>query len=130
MEQADGTPRAPVADGGCDRFVATYVFDLLSEDAIQAWLEEAYRVLRPGGLLCTAGLTDGRRLLSRAVMAAWRGVHAVRPQWVGGCRPLRLAAHLDGARWRMAHHAVLEPWGMPGEVLVAERMADETDSRE
>jgi cyclopropane fatty-acyl-phospholipid synthase-like methyltransferase len=34
-----------------DRFISTYVLDLLSEENIDSLLSEAYRVLRTGGLL-------------------------------------------------------------------------------
>ena len=38
-------------DRSFDRFISTYVLDLLSEENIDSLLSEAYRVLRTGGLL-------------------------------------------------------------------------------
>ena len=52
----------------CDRFVASYVLDLLSEDEIEAVLEEAWRMLCPGGLLCLASICPGQGPVSRSFM--------------------------------------------------------------
>ena len=115
-------------DGACayesptasyDRVLATYVFDLLAPAAIRAGLAEAHRMLRPGGRLCVAGLTWGTRPVGRVVSAAWAALHRVRPQWVGGCRPLRLRRLLAPQRWTVQHHEVVQAWGVPSEVLVA-----------
>ena len=38
-------------DRSFDRFISTYVLDLLSEENIDSLLSEAYRILRTGGLL-------------------------------------------------------------------------------
>ena len=53
----DGGGAVPATDGSADRFVANYVFDLLSPEGTGAALAEARRVLVPGGLLCATGLT-------------------------------------------------------------------------
>ena len=64
--QTDGALRFDLFDGEVDRFVATYVLDLLSEKDIRQVIKEAYRVLGAGGLLC---LTSS--VLQHA--AAWPG---------------------------------------------------------
>jgi ubiquinone/menaquinone biosynthesis C-methylase UbiE len=117
----DGAPPAGEPAASCDRFVSNYVLDLLAEDEIAAVLREAQRILEPGGLLCLAGLSTGIGPLSRLVARAWLGVHALRPALVGGCRPLDLLARLPAQQWRVRHHAKLAPFGVPSEVLVAER---------
>jgi ubiquinone/menaquinone biosynthesis C-methylase UbiE len=117
----DGAPPAAEPAASRDRFVSNYVLDLLSEDDIAAVLREAHRILEPGGLLCLAGLSTGTGALSRLVARAWLRVHALRPAWVGGCRPLELLPRLPEERWRVVHHTALAPFGVPSEVLVAER---------
>jgi SAM-dependent methyltransferase len=119
----DGAPPAAEPAASRDRFVSNYVFDLLSEDEIAAVLREAHRILEPGGLLCLAGLSTGTGAVSRLVARAWLRVHALRPAWVGGCRPLELLGRLPATEWRVRHHAKLAPFGVPSEVLVAERPA-------
>lgn len=118
VRRSDGSPRLAVADGSCDRFLSTYVLDLLSEDDIRTALSEARRVLAPGGRLCLASLTFGTGIASRAVCRLWSAVHARRPSWVGGCRPLDLGAQLED-RWQIVHREIVCTLGICTEVVVA-----------
>ena len=118
---SDGAMALDAADRDFDRFVATYVLDLLSDRDIQALLAEAHRALCPRGLLCLAGLTHGKTFFSWLVSRAWSGVHAVRPRLVGGCRPIDIAATLPAADWRIRHRSVITGFGVPSEALVAAR---------
>jgi ubiquinone/menaquinone biosynthesis C-methylase UbiE len=121
VQATDGEPVLALPSGSVDRFVSTYVFDLLGEDEIRALLAEAHRVLEPGGLVCLAGLTHGTGLVSRAFERVWRALHALRPSLVGGCRPISLVGLLSSPQWRILHHRVVVAWGMPSEVVVAEK---------
>lgn len=117
----DGGMTVPAADGSFDRFVATYVLDLLNEADGRALIAEAQRTLAPGGLLCVAGITYGTGILSIPVMGLWRAVAGMAPGLVGGCRPQRAARLLSEASWRIVHRSVVAPWGIASEVLVAAR---------
>jgi SAM-dependent methyltransferase len=114
----DGSGPLPLASGGADRFLSTYVLDLLAEDEIAATLREARRVLTPGGLLCLASLTFGRIFPARVVSRAWSALSALNPRLVGGCRPLRLERFL-GADWTVIHHEVVCAFAICSDVLVA-----------
>ncbi|MFQ5349449.1 MAG: class I SAM-dependent methyltransferase [Thermoanaerobaculia bacterium] len=118
----DGEPRLPLPERVADRFVTNYVLDLLPLAEIDEVLAEAHRVLRPGGRLCATGLTEGSGPLSRLVSGLWRRVQRLSPRLVGGCRPVCVAERLDGAAWRPLHVATVVAWGIPSEVLVAERV--------
>jgi ubiquinone/menaquinone biosynthesis C-methylase UbiE len=109
----------PAGSRSVDRVVATYVLDLLGDVDAQRFLAEARRVLRPGGLLCVVGITQGTTLISRAVMGAWQWLFARRPSWVGGCRPTRLAAQLAPGEWNVRFRTVVTAWGVASEVVVA-----------
>ena len=109
-------------DASQDRVVATYVLDLLSDADIRTFLDDAHRLLAPGGRLCVAGLTEGGDPLSRLVARLWDALHALRPAWVGGCRPTTVRPRLASSRWRIVHHEVVTPWCIPSEVLVATRI--------
>ena len=117
----DGDATVPAADGTADRFVANYVFDLLGPEETGASLADARRVLEPGGLLCTAGLTFGEGGIARFVSRAWTGVWTRRPALVGGCRPVRLVDALDRAAWEVRHHRTVVSWGIASEVVIAGR---------
>lgn len=117
----DGRMVVPAADGAFDRFVATYVLDLLSEVDGRALIAEAHRTLEPGGLLCVAGITHGTGVLSIPIMGLWRAVAGLAPRLVGGCRPQRAERLLLEDRWRIDHHSIVTAWGVASEVLVAAR---------
>lgn len=119
IEQSDGAPRLRVPDGAFDRFVSTYVLDLLSVEDIALVLEEAHRVLAADGLLCLVSATHGRTALERGVMGLFGRLHALSPSLVGGCRAIDVLSSLPPGRWRVVHHEVVSKWGVPSEVLVA-----------
>lgn len=118
---SDGAVRFPLADGSVDRVVSSYVLDLLPEAEIRRFFSEAHRTLSPQGKVCLASLTRGFGLASRLVSLLWTMVFKLRPGLVGGCRPIRLESFLDPSRWRILHRKLLAPYGVPSEVLVAER---------
>lgn len=115
-----GAPALPLADAACDRFLSTYVLDLLGEDEIRAALFEAARVLAPDGLLCLASLTFGETLPSRLVSRVWTAVQSWSPRLVGGCRPLRLARFFP-PDLLVAHREVVCVLGISTEVIVGSR---------
>jgi ubiquinone/menaquinone biosynthesis C-methylase UbiE len=119
VEQSDGSPRIPARDATVDRFVSTYVLDLLSSDDIAAVLSEAWRVLSPEGILCLVSATHGRTPVERLTMGVAARLHSLSPRLVGGCRAVDLSSFLEPARWRLLHHGVVSKWGVPSEVLVA-----------
>jgi ubiquinone/menaquinone biosynthesis C-methylase UbiE len=118
---AEGDPPVDVAPESYDRFVSNYVFDLLSEEDIRGVLREAHRMLRPGGLLCLAGLSTGVGPLSRTVARVWSWIQAHRPSAVGGCRPIDLLPFFSTSAWQVRHHAKLVAFGITSEALVAQR---------
>lgn len=123
VRQSDGSPEVAAEEGACDRFLSTYVLDLLSEDEIDAVLATAHRVLAPGGLLGVASLSRGTTPASRLVTWVWERIHGLRPSLVGGCRPIAVADHLRADRWRIRHRGLVTPFGIASEIVVAERIA-------
>ena len=121
--RTDGSPRLDFGTATFDRFVSNYVLDLLTFEDIRIVLEEAWRVLCEGGLLGLTSLTDGFTPISRVVARVWRAVHAMRPALVGGCRPLSLSELVMRPRWRIRYHERFSTYGVPSEVLVAEKLS-------
>jgi ubiquinone/menaquinone biosynthesis C-methylase UbiE len=104
----------------CDRFLAVYVLDLLTDADIRALLAEARRLLIPGGLLGLVSLTSGFSPLSRVVATLWMALHRLHPALVGGCRPLLLENFVREG-WLISHIQKISSFGVPSEVLIAER---------
>ena len=117
----DGAPRIEAADAAFDRVVSNYVLDLLAPDDIAGVVAEAHRVLTPEGRLCLTSLTRGTTSVSRIVTWVWTRVHHWRPQLVGGCRPLALRDHLPAQGWRIAHRNVVVAYGIPSEIVIAQK---------
>ena len=84
--------------------------------------DEAYRALRPGGLLALASLTPGSTPPSRALAGLWKGLWRIDPRVVGGCRPVELAALIAPERWRVCDRLTVTRSALSSEVLIAERL--------
>ena len=119
VTRTDGRPRIPLPASSCDRFVSNYVLDLLSGQDILRTLDQAWRVLRPDGLLCLTSLTYGTTLSSKLAIAAWLAVHALRPSLVGGCRPILFTDFLGPASWKVLYSNTVVSQGIPSLVLIA-----------
>jgi SAM-dependent methyltransferase len=121
VELTDGRVSFPVPDGSCDRVVSTYVLDLLSPADGAAFVAEARRVLRPGGLLALASLAPGRTPPARLVTRLWQALWSLNPALLGGCRPLGLGSLLDGDEWIVLASFPVTDWFLSSDVLVARR---------
>lgn len=111
----------PGDDATFDRFLATYVFDLLSPDDARTLMAQAARLLAPGSLLALVSLTRGTTMASRVVCSAWNAVALRWPSLVGGCRSIELADLVTGPEWHPRLQEVLVSFGVPSEVMIVER---------
>jgi cyclopropane fatty-acyl-phospholipid synthase-like methyltransferase len=121
VQQTDGSLQFDALSGGYDRFVSTYVADLLSTSDIAALFSEAHRLLVPGGRLCLVSLTHGTSWLSRLVTGVWARAHRLAPTLVGGCRPLELQTLLEVRSFQMEYIQTVVAFGIPSEVVIAKR---------
>ena len=127
VRQTDGSLRFTAVSGSCDRFVSTYVLDLLAAPDIARVLSEAHRLLVDDGHLCLVSLTHGSTPLVRLVTWSWTRLHGLDPRLVGGCRPLELCDCLPGAAFHPDYVHVVTPFGVPSEVVVASKQSDGDD---
>jgi ubiquinone/menaquinone biosynthesis C-methylase UbiE len=121
VEQTNGSLQFEAASGSCDRFVSTYVADLLSTADISALFCEAHRLLLPEGRLCLVSLTNGTSWLSRLVTGVWARVHRLAPALVGGCRPVELQSLLEVRSFQVEYIQTVVAFGIPSEVVIAKR---------
>lgn len=119
VQRTHGELRFDHPSAGFDRYVATYVLDLLSEEDIAVALEEARRLLRPDGLLCTINLAFGEGGISSVVSRTWNYVSGKFPAHLGGCRPIRLRDFLESPSWDVVHEETVTVFAVASEVLVA-----------
>lgn len=123
VELSEGGPPVQKPSAVYDRFLSTYVFDLLSDDDIAAVLDQAHRMLVPGGMLCLCSLSSGSGITSRAVSEVWALAHRLSPTLVGGCRPIELTRYLEPSNWIVISHDRVAPFAIPSEVVVAGRVS-------
>lgn len=117
--RADITAFSPGAD--FDRVLSLFVVDLLPDIAIAEFLKRAHETLADDGLLCIAGLAEGRSGVSRMLSGIWKFVHERAPAAVGGCRPGQITPHLDADRWRVLHRESTCAYGLCSEAVVASK---------
>jgi ubiquinone/menaquinone biosynthesis C-methylase UbiE len=113
-----GESPLPGEDHSFDRFLAVYVFDLLSGEASAALISEARRLLTENGRLCLVGLAEGDSWASRVVSSLWKAVWRRSPSLVGGCRPIDLRGLLDDS-WMIDHVGTVTAWAVTSQVVVA-----------
>ncbi len=119
----NGSLKINLPDATFDRFVSTFVLDLLAPDDITLILQEARRLLVPGvGYLCLANLTRAQGLVSQIVMAGWVLLFKISPKIVGGCRPIDIQTYLTNTDWKVEYTNVIVSRGVPAQVLVARRV--------
>ena len=121
---SDGSTHLNFPDAGFDRFISTYVIDLLDEEEALELISEAHRVLCRDGLLCLVSITNGTGLFSRLLMSSWKLLHRFSPLLTGGCRPVRLPCLLQADEWEEESHHVISRFGVAMEVLVSRRRED------
>lgn len=118
----DNAKGLDLPDAAVDRFVSTYVFDLMPASEILSLLDEAARVVQPEGKLCLVSLTNSTQLFGRILTGMWSFVHQINPVLMGGCRPIELPEFVDENHWRVVHLSKAPRFGLTSEVLVAERL--------
>lgn len=114
-----GALRFDLPENSFDRFIASYVLDILSPEEIKKALVEAHRLLRKGGKVCLLSLTRGNSIPSKALSGFWDTLHRVNPRIVGGCRPIELLDFVEENKWALEFRGVAVSFGVPSEVVVA-----------
>ncbi len=129
VNRTSGKMTLDADDSSYDRFVSTYVCDLLSISDIVKLLDEAHRVLRPGGLLCLVSLTAGHGFGAKLATGMWRLAYWISPSVMGGCRPIRLWRYLFADHWEAKFRRVVCPGGLCTEILIARCIKDKEPLR-
>jgi ubiquinone/menaquinone biosynthesis C-methylase UbiE len=129
VEQTSGAITLRGPSESYDRFVASYVLDLLSDEDIRELLAEAYRILKPGGLLCTVGLTRGTSLSAKIGGVLWQAIFKLNPKLVGGCRAVVVRELLADSNWSVRYANVVTRYSISSEVLIAARKTGNKCSR-
>jgi len=113
-----GSATALEIDSSCvDLLVNTYMFDLLSLQAMTSALAEFHRVLKPGGKLVLVNMTRGRTFGS----GIYDRLYSRFPRLLGGCRGVQLHDILERNRFKVHTREYIQQCFFPSEVIVAHK---------
>jgi len=119
IKLSDGSTRIEQPDGAFDNFVSNYVFDLLAPEYVADIVSEAHRMLGNNGKLCLVSLGQGESGVSRILPAAWESIWRIKPELVGGCRPIDLRRLVKVEQWSIERYETVTSLGITSEVVVA-----------
>ncbi len=113
----------PFRDDIFDGLLCTYTLECLPEEMFAPSMDEMLRILRPGGRLVAADLTDGEAE-DAAISDEWRRGFAADPEYYGGARPISLVPFFEAAGFadverRYSGHGA----GWPSEIVVGRKSA-------
>ena len=108
----------PAADAVFDAVLMSFVLELFDTPEIPQVLSECHRVLRAGGRISVVALSSAGPHSRMRDLYEWG--HARFPQ-VLDCRPILVQQALEGASFRTCQATQISLWGLPVEVVSAER---------
>ena len=107
----------PFAAGGFDAVFMSFTLELFDTPEIPVVLAECQRVLRPGGRLGVVSLARADKFAVR--LYEW--AHRRFPRAVD-CQPIRAAAALQEAGFRVSARQEATMWGLPVEMVVGDKV--------
>jgi phospholipid N-methyltransferase len=107
-----------------DRFVLTYVMDLMPVDVLHEFVDLFGSKLRDSSSkICVVNLTYGFTPLSRIVTNVWQILYRLLGgDVVGGCRPLNILDFFSQEKgFQITHASLVVSTGVPSEVAIIKR---------
>lgn len=114
-----------------DRFISTYVFDLLSKNSMAAIISALKMKLKKDGKICLVSMTNkvnkDENLLVKMVLNGWNTISRFCPICMGGCRPIDLnyPFQVQYNLFSVTYESINIEWGLPSQILIAERVSGE-----
>ncbi len=102
-------------DDTFDVVLNNYMFDLIPEEDFIRVLTEFKRVLKPGGKLVLASMTQGQKWFNNI----WEGLYQIAPALLGGCRGVNLQTYVDSAGFKDLHRKYISQFMFPSEIVYA-----------
>jgi ubiquinone/menaquinone biosynthesis C-methylase UbiE len=107
----------PFKDATFNLIYSAYMLDSLAVPDAEQSLAEMRRVLQPGGYVTLLHLSAEHAWFN----LLWGSLCWVVPNLMGGCRPIRIARHLEQAGFTVRQVLRKSQWGVPVEAIIAVR---------
>ena len=98
-----------------DVVLNNYLFDLMPEEDFLEVLIEFKRVLKSGGKLVLASMTQGQKWFDYL----WQRLYQINPSLLGGCRGVCLQPYVESAGFKQVYRQYISQWMFPSEVISA-----------
>lgn len=108
----------PYAAGSFDAIFMSFALELFSQVETLSVLKECWRVLRRGGRLGVVAMSQRGTVNVMTRLYAW--LHTQYPVLVD-CHPIMAVAAIVAAGFKVRKEAVLSTWGLPVEVVLADK---------
>ncbi len=98
-----------------DVLLNNYMFDLIPEEDFLNVLTELKRVLKSGGKLVLASMTQGPKWFNYL----WKRLYQMNPILLGGCRGVCLQPYVESAGFKQVYRQYISQFMFPSEVISA-----------
>lgn len=110
--------RMPYPQQTFDAVFMSFTLELFPDDEIPVVIAECHRVLKEGGRICVACMSDART--TGVMVRLYAAAHRRWPHFVD-CRPIDAASALRKAGFEVADEKALSMWGLPVSIVLAHR---------
>lgn len=115
-------PPFDLPPGSYDRFVSCFVLEILDPASRSAHVAEAYRLLRPGGLVCIMALTRCSTRISRLMIGLGQRLSRINRWLALGAQICDLEPLFDQAIWQIRTQETVCCAGFATRLLVIEKL--------
>jgi ubiquinone/menaquinone biosynthesis C-methylase UbiE len=105
----------PYEDDFFDGIFMSFTLELFNAPEIPQVLSECRRVLKPGGRICLASMSDQGKHGMMMKLYMWS--HRKFPHFVD-CRPIFARGFIEDAGFELAGYKVMSMWGLPVEIVL------------
>jgi ubiquinone/menaquinone biosynthesis C-methylase UbiE len=113
----------PYANGFFDAVFMSFTLELFPDRQIPLLLEECARVLKDGGRLCVASMSNQGK--SGTMMRLYLWSHRKHPHFVD-CRPIFAMGIIKSSGFEILEERILSMWGLPVEIVLGRKRQAES----
>ena len=110
----------PYEDDFFDGIFMSFTLELFDAPEIPLVLQECRRVLKDGGRICVASMSDQGKHGTMMKLYVWS--HKKFPDFVD-CRPIFARAFVEDAGFEVTGYRIMSMWGLPVEIVLGRKIS-------